>query len=77
MDSDGRMLAETKIGGSYWESAVDVIDLENGFYGVAGRKRHTRNKPVNAWFLKMDSNGNIQSEWDEPDYINNSGRVIN
>ena len=74
LDSDGRMLAETKIGGSYWESAVDVIDLENGFYGVAGRKRHTRNKPVNAWFLKMDSNGNIQSEWDEPDYINNSGR---
>ena len=74
LDSDGRMLAETKIGGSYWESAVDVIDLENGFYGVAGRKRHTRNKPVNAWFLKMDSNGNVQSEWDEPDYINNSGR---
>ena len=74
LDSDGRMLAETKIGGSYWESAVDVIDLENGFYGVAGRKRHTRNKPVNAWFLKVDSNGNIQSEWDEPDYINNSGR---
>ena len=74
LDSDGRMLAETKIGGSYWESAVDVIDLENGSYGVAGRKRHTRNKPVNAWFLKMDSNGNIQSEWDEPDYINNSGR---
>ena len=74
LDSDGRMLAETKIGGSYWESAVDVIDLENGFYGVAGRKRHTRNKPVNAWFLKMDSNGNIQSEWDEPDYVNNSGR---
>ena len=74
LDSDGRMLAETKIGGSYWESAVDVIDLENGFYGVAGRKRHTRNKPVNAWFLKMDSNGNILSEWDEPDYINNSGR---
>ena len=75
LDSDGRMLAETKIGGSYWESAVDVIDLENGFYGVAGRKRHTRNKPVNAWFLKMDSNGNIQSEWDEPDYVNNSGRA--
>ena len=74
LDSDGRMLAETKIGGSYWESAVDVIDLENGSYGVAGRKRHTRNKPVNAWFLKMDSNGNIQSEWDEPDYVNNSGR---
>ena len=74
LDSDGRMLAETKIGGSYWESAVDVIDLKNGFYGVAGRKRHTRNKPVNAWFLKMDSNGNIQSEWDEPDYVNNSGR---
>ena len=74
MDSDGRMLAETKIGGSYWESAVDVIDLENGFYGVAGRKRHTRNKPVNAWFLKMDSNGNIQSEWDESDYVNNYGR---
>ena len=74
LDSDGRMLTETKIGGSYWESAVDVIDLENGSYGVAGRKRHTRNKPVNAWFLKMDSNGNIQSEWDEPDYVNNSGR---
>ena len=74
LDSDGRMLAETKIGGSYWESAVDVIDLKNGFYGVAGRKRHTRNKPVNAWFLKMDSNGNIQSEWDEADYVNNSGR---
>ena len=74
LDSDGRMLAETKIGGSYWESAVDVIDLENGSYGVAGRKRHTRNKPVNAWFLKMDSNGNIQSEWDESDYVNNSGR---
>ena len=74
LDSDGRMLAETKIGGSYWESAVDVIYLENGFYGVAGRKRHTKNKPVNAWFLKMDSNGNIQSEWDEADYVNNSGR---
>ena len=74
LDSDGRMLAETKIGGSYWESAVDVIYLENGFYGVAGRKRHTKNKPVNAWFLKMDSNGNIQSEWDESDYVNNSGR---
>ena len=38
LDSDGRMLAETKIGGFYWESAVDVIDLENGFYGVAGEK---------------------------------------
>ena len=74
MDSDGHILSETKIGGSFWESAVDVIDLGNGFYGVAGRKRHTGNKPVNAWFLKMDSNGNIQSEWDEPDYVNNSGR---
>ena len=74
LDSDGQMLAENKIGESYWESAVDVIDLYNGSYGVAGRKRHTRNKPVNAWFLKMDVNGNIISEWDEPDYVNNSGR---
>ena len=73
-DSDGQMLAENKIGDSYWESAVDVIDLGNGTYGVAGRKRHTRNKPVNAWFLKMDESGNILSEWDEPDYVNNSGR---
>jgi outer membrane protein assembly factor BamB len=68
------MLSENKIGDSYWESAVDVIDLYNGTYGVAGRKRHTRNKPVNAWLLKMDANGNVLSEWDEPDYVNNSGR---
>ena len=74
LDSDGQMLAENKVGDSYWESAVDVIDLYNGLYGVAGRKRHTRNKPVNAWLLKMDVNGNVLSEWDEPDYVNNSGR---
>lgn len=74
LDSDGQMLAENKVGESYWESAVDVIDLYNGSYGVAGRKRHTRNKPVNAWLLKMDVNGNVLSEWDEPDYVNNSGR---
>ena len=74
LDSDGQMLAENKVGDSYWESAVDVIDLYNGSYGVAGRKRHTRNKPVNAWLLKMDVNGNVLSEWDEPDYVNNSGR---
>ena len=74
LDSDGQMLSENKIGDSYWESAVDVIDLYNGTYGVAGRKRHTRNKPVNAWLLKMDVNGNALSEWDEPDYVNNSGR---
>ena len=74
LDSDGQMLAENKVGESYWESAVDVIDLYNGSYGVAGRKRHTRNKPVNAWFLKMDVNGNIISEWNETDYVNNSGR---
>ena len=73
LDSDGQMLSENKIGDSYWESAVDVIDLYNGTYGVAGRKRHTRNKPVNAWLLKMDVNGNILSEWDESDYVNNSG----
>ena len=29
---------------------------------------------MNAWFLKMDESGNILSEWDEPDYVNNSGR---
>jgi len=74
LDSDGQMLAENKVGESYWESAVDVIDLYNGSYGVAGRKRHTRNKPVNAWLLKMDVSGNVLSEWDEPDYVNNSGR---
>ena len=74
LDRDGQMLAENKVGESYWESAVDVIDLYNGSYGVAGRKRHTRNKPVNAWLLKMDVNGNVLSEWDEPDYVNNSGR---
>ena len=74
LDSDGQMLAENKVGESYWESAVDVIDLYNGSYGVAGRKRHTRNKPVNAWLLKMDVNGNVLSEWDEPDYVKNSGR---
>ena len=74
LDSDGQMLAENKVGDSYWESAVDVIDLYNGLYGVAGRKRHTKNKPVNAWLLKMDVNGNVLSEWDEPDYVNNSGR---
>ena len=74
LDSDGQMLAENKVGDFYWESAVDVIDLYNGSYGVAGRKRHTRNKPVNAWLLKMDVNGNVLSEWDEPDYVNNSGR---
>ena len=55
------MIAENKIGDSYWESAVDVIDIYVGFYGVARRKRQTRNKPVNAWFLKMDVNGNIIS----------------
>ena len=55
------MIAENKIGDSYWESAVDVIDLYNGSYRVAGRKRQTRNKPVNAWFLKIDVNGNIIS----------------
>ena len=74
LDSEGQMLAENKIGDSYWESAVDVIDLGNEKYGVAGRKRHTKNKPVNAWFLKMDENGTILSEWNEPDYVNNSGR---
>ena len=74
LDSDGQMLAENKVGESFWESAVDVIDLYNGSYGVAGRKRHTRNKPINAWLLKMDVNGNVLSEWDEPDYVNNSGR---
>ena len=74
LDSEGQMLAENKIGDSYWESAVDVIDLGIGKYGVAGRKRHTKNKPVNAWFLKVDENGTILSEWNEPDYVNNSGR---
>ena len=62
------MIAKNKIEDSYWESAVDVIDLYNGSYRVAGRKRQTRNKPVNAWFLKMDVNGNIISQWNEPDY---------
>tara|TARA_B100000886_G_C20363850_1_gene466447 strand:+ start:898 stop:1140 length:243 start_codon:yes stop_codon:yes gene_type:complete len=62
------MIAENKIGDSYWESAVDVIDIYVGFYGVARRKRQTRNKPVNAWFLKMGVNRNIISYWYDPDY---------
>ena len=62
------MITENKIGDSYWEFAVDVIDLYNGSYGVARRKRQNSNKPVNAWFLKMDVNGNIISYWYDPDY---------
>ena len=73
-DSEGQVLEETKTGESYWESAFDIIDLGDGTYGLAGRKRHQRQKPVNAWYLRMDGSGNVISEWNEPDYVNHSLR---
>ena len=73
-DSEGQLLEETKTGGAYWESAYDIIDLGDGTYGLAGKKRHEKRKPVNAWYIKMDGSGNVISEWNEPDYINSSGR---
>ena len=73
-DSEGQVLEESKTGESYWESAYDIIDLQDGTYGLAGKKRHQRQKPINAWYIRMDGYGNVLSEWNEPDYVNNSGR---
>ena len=73
-DSEGQVLEESKTGGSYWEGAYDIVDLGDGTYGLAGKKRHQRQKPINAWYLRMDGSGNVISEWNEPDYVNSSGR---
>ena len=73
-DSEGQVLQESKTGGSYWESAYDIIDINDGTYGIAGRRRHERRKPTNAWYIRMDESGNIISQWHEPDYVNSSGR---
>ena len=73
-DSEGQVLEESKTGGSYWEIAYDIVDLGDGTYGLAGKKRHQRQKPINAWYLRMDGSGNVISEWNEPDYVNSSGR---
>ena len=73
-DSEGQVLQESKTGESYWESAYDIIDINDGTYGIAGRRRHERRKPTNAWYIRMDESGNIISQWHEPDYVNSSGR---
>ena len=73
-DSEGQVLEESKTGGSYWEIAYDIVDLGDGTYGLAGKKRHQRQKPINAWYIRMDGSGNVISEWNEPDYVNSSGR---
>ena len=73
-DSEGQVIEESKTGGSYWEIAYDIVDLGDGTYGLAGKKRHQRQKPINAWYLRMDGSGNVISEWNEPDYVNSSGR---
>ena len=73
-DSEGQVLEESKTGESYWESAYDIVDLGDGTYGLAGRRRHQKRKPVNAWYIRMDGSGNVVSQWHEPDYVNSSGR---
>ena len=73
-DSDGQIILETKTGDSYWESAFDIVDIGDGTYGLAGRRRHQKRKPSNAWYIRMDESGNVVSEWHEPDYVNSSGR---
>ena len=73
-DSDGQIILETKTGESYWESAFDIVDIGDGTYGLAGRRRHQKRKPSNAWYIRMDESGNVVSEWHEPDYVNSSGR---
>ena len=73
-DSEGQVLEESKTGESYWESAYDIVDIGDGTYGLAGRRRHEKRKPVNAWYIRMDGSGNVVSEWHEPDYVNSSGR---
>jgi len=73
-DGEGQVLDESKIGESFWESAYDIVDLRDGTYGVAGRRRHQKRKPSNAWYLRMDVSGDVISQWHEPDYVNSSGR---
>ncbi len=73
-DSEGQVIEESKTGESYWESAYDIVDIGDGTYGLAGRRRHERRKPSNAWYIRMDESGNVVSEWHEPDYVNSSGR---
>ena len=67
-DNEGTMVQEAKYGGAYWERATDIVSLPDGNYAVSGRKRHTKQHPINAWLLKMSSTGSILWEWDEPDY---------
>jgi len=73
-DSEGQILEDSKTGESHWESAYDIVDIGDGTYGIAGRRRHERRKPTNAWYLRMDGTGDIVSQWHETDYVNSSGR---
>ena len=73
-DSEGEVIEESKTGESYWESALDIVDLGDGTYGLAAKRRHEKRRPINAWYLRMDESGNVISEWHEPDYVNSSGR---
>jgi len=73
-DSEGNMVQEAKYGGPYWERATDIVPLPDGNYAVSGRKRHTKQHPINAWLLKMSSTGSILWEWDEPDYSSGISR---
>ncbi len=50
------------------------IQRNDGTYGLVGRRRHEKRKPVKSWYIRMDESGNVISEWHEPDYVISSGR---
>ena len=58
-DSEGQVLEESKTGASFWESGFDIVGIGDGTYGVAGRRRHEKRKPSNAWYVRMDGSGNV------------------
>ena len=65
---EGNLVWEKSLGGSMFDSAKDLIRMNNGFYCITGSSRSndgvltTNNGENDAWTFVIDSSGNIQFE---------------
>jgi len=61
-DSEGNLLWEKAYGSDDWDVAEAVRQTSDGGYILAGRTRHSEYCGVEAYLVKVDSNGDL--EWD-------------
>jgi len=66
--SNGNIIWQKSYGGTEFDSARGIIQLENGNFAIAGNSRSSNNQVSNnygandAWVLIIDQNGNLELE---------------